>query len=388
MAPTSAASMGPQPSSRGNQTRERRRSVEWRKSGASMGPQPSSRGNASPSATASLQTLSSYASMGPQPSSRGNCPKSRVGEPSRADQLQWGRNLPVAEIAKHTATPTRSERHSMGPQPSSRGNARILWRARRASMGPQPSSRGNQWADDKWTEAVIADRLQWGRNLPVAEIVDITPLSGCHTKLLELQWGRNLPVAEICLSRNIAKRSKASFNGAATFQSRKCLDVVTNRTGVAGFNGAATFQSRKFGRERTLSAQVSGARRLQWGRNLPVAEIRLGEFEVRKRLYSALGFNGAATFQSRKLGSGGPSLPAGRVRASMGPQPSSRGNKYGQLPNRVRYAVPSSFNGAATFQSRKCPECPWHSRLPAPSTLRFNGAATFQSRKSQPVLAS
>ena len=136
-------------------------------------------------------------------------------------KLQWGRNLPVAEISCHDST-TRPESH--------------------ASMGPQPSSRGN--SDRRLPETRRTRWLQWGRNLPVAEM-------GRYRITLEeieraLQWGRNLPVAEMAANAGWA----------------------------------------------AVASEV-----LQWGRNLPVAEIEL-----------TLGaLKSTAT-------------------ASMGPQPSSRGN--------------------------------------------------------------
>ena len=82
-------------------------------------------------------------------------------------------------------------------------------------MGPQPSSRGNLFGGDYNVEGI------------------------------ELQWGRNLPVAEI--SRGDTGLSQLPrFNGAATFQSRK-FRVGEADAGAARprFNGAATFQSRK-----------------------------------------------------------------------------------------------------------------------------------------------
>ena len=59
-------------------------------------------------------------------------------------------------------------------------------------MGPQPSSRGNLY--DLWGGADV---------------------------IRELQWGRNLPVAEIFQRAQDAFEEERSFNGAATFQSRK-----------------------------------------------------------------------------------------------------------------------------------------------------------------------
>ena len=63
----------------------------------------------------------------------------------------------------------------------------------------------------------------------------------------------------------------------------------------------------------------------------------------------------------------------------MGPQPSSRGNQVRQRGTAFgRSGI--GFNGAATFQSRKCAIARTY-RPSAFSASRFNGAATFQSRK-------
>ena len=59
------------------------------------------------------------------------------------------------------------------------------------------------------------------------------------------------------------------FNGAATFQSRKLTIFGAVSRMLSRFNGAATFQSRK------PDGRVVGAEyvvRLQWGRDLSVAE--------------------------------------------------------------------------------------------------------------------
>ena len=90
----------------------------------------------------------------------------------------------------------------MGPQPSSRGNRRITreqiaGESRLASMGPQPSSRGNVCSPSS-NGPVAPDRvLQWGRNLPVAEIALRASAIGMQRSCSLLQWGRNLPVAEM-----------------------------------------------------------------------------------------------------------------------------------------------------------------------------------------------
>ena len=159
-------------------------------------------------------------------------------------------------------------------------------------MGPQPSSRGN--SNRTVSASVLSLSLQWGRNLPVAEIRSSPDISATSPTMLqwgpqpssrgnvmglimvhlsltasmgpqpsqsrksvalsvgpggqpELQWGRNLPVAEIRRAVGRTGRATLSFNGAATFQSRKMRPAL------------APIDSRSMG--------------LQWGRNLPVAEI-------------------------------------------------------------------------------------------------------------------
>ena len=145
----------------------------------------------------------------------------------------------------------------MGPQPSSRGNqfvAELLGgvpRVLHASMGPQPSSRGNL-------------RLP-GQTADIASYIQ------------SLQWGRNLPVAEItvyCRGSSLPDYPPCRFNGAATFQSRKyCSGRFRPPSRRSCFNGAATFQSRKLTLTRFAGNPDFGATVLQWGRNLPVAEI-------------------------------------------------------------------------------------------------------------------
>ena len=72
-------------------------------------------------------------------------------------------------------------------------------------MGPQPSSRGNLRAQN--TDWDRSNRLQWGRNLPVAEIM---PDVGVISPGIVLQWGRNLPVAEIAWSPRFARVLRGS----------------------------------------------------------------------------------------------------------------------------------------------------------------------------------
>src|SRR6266536_696721 len=115
------ASMGPRPPGRGNETEQ----VDDRVvTGASMGPRPPGRGNRS---IVKAVLTRRKASMGPRPPGRGN------------DVLKKAPNLNVCA--------------SMGPRPPGRGNMDQII-GRRLAPGPQG--------------------LQWGRDLPVAEILSLS----------------------------------------------------------------------------------------------------------------------------------------------------------------------------------------------------------------------
>ena len=181
-----------------------------------MGPQPSSRGNNTASTRAAPCVR---ASMGPQPSSRGNA-------------------------SRCPATPT-SMAASMGPQPSSRGNmSAARWNAvsSTASMGPQPSSRGNSPCEHITPSS--------GRLCFNGAATFQSRKSACAQDRPRpsnrLQWGRNLPVAEMGNRTDGKSDEPPCFNGAATFQSRKLLPPLLPPPNPTCFNGAATFQSRKF----------------------------------------------------------------------------------------------------------------------------------------------
>ena len=209
------ASMGPQPSSRGNRNHRRRVGADNR---ASMGPQPSSRGNSSRINWRAIWSASRFNGAATFQSRK--CAVS-VRLASGADRrLQWGRNLPVAEIPA-ASTGRRSGRPRFNGAATfqsrkCRRSGELFFRLG-ASMGPQPSSRGNYAGNEAHHSLGLL--LQWGRNLPVAEI-NSPRFSILWTVVL--QWGRNLPVAEITISRATPTARTPSFNGAATFQSRKC----------------------------------------------------------------------------------------------------------------------------------------------------------------------
>ena len=187
-----------------------------------------------------------------------------------------------------------------------------------ASMGPRLGSRGKRDVDQLGSQT--KSRLQWGRDLEVAER------------------------RKACL---YAARIDG-FNGAATWKSRKGSYTDAFGTKLSSFNGAATWKSRKVGDPLGM-AEPSLA--LQWGRDLEVAESS----RLRNQRGYRCCFNGAATWKSRKgrqarrtfleLGTAsmGPRLGSrgkrkGRkaddpdARASMGPRLGSRGKCAAMLP--------------------------------------------------------
>ena len=265
---------------------------------------------------------------------------STCNEIHQSTQLQWGRDLSVAEgpqeysefyaiLRFNGAATFRSRKGSEEGLPHGRD--------RPASMGPRPFGRGR-------------------KHLPTKR----------RRNARGLQWGRDLSVAEGCRRRAARPLEVFSFNGAATFRSRKVGHQPRQRRAL--FN--ASMGPRPFGRGRILLGWImatpkqvlqwgrdlsvaegagpaggsAGGDKLQWGRDLSVAE----GMPIPRAAPPTTSFNGAATFRSRK---------APVVRRPL--------------------RLPLSFNGAATFRSRKASTSP-PAHPPNPS---FNGAATFRSRK-------
>ena len=141
----------------------------------------------------------------------------RKAAPDSADctysvELQWGRNLTVAEGSLESAP--------------------LIWSLKLQWGRNLTVAEGDAYS----FKEVYADPLQWGRNLTVAEgtIADTVRLNkltasmgpqldSCGRRLMSpsmkdtssLQWGRNLTVAE---GMNVNERRPATrcFNGAAT----------------------------------------------------------------------------------------------------------------------------------------------------------------------------
>ena len=248
------------------------------------------------------------ASMGPRPFSRGDEKCNAISEVHSCSELQWGRDLSVAETCSSSVPSAECEHASMGPRPFSRGDklsgdsdtpavASMTFQSRRrdaASMGPRPFSRGD-----------LATVL-----LPLA-----------------MTFHRGDQVC--CLLQEV-------FNGAATFQSRRPLQALKLGDPGSCINGAATFQSRRPYRRPTCG--------LQWGRDLSVAETSasywinklLGPRPFRTSVMCSISakpsFNGAATFQSRRHE--GLGIRVQGAPASMGPRPFSRGDSR-HFPHRA-----------------------------------------------------
>ena len=307
------------------------RAVFIRQGTASMGPQPFGCGRYHVDEVGEFPVA---ASMGPQPFGCGRGRTARPGarRPGRfngaatfrlrkaghspaphfgVSELQWGRNLSVAEgsmtalksklilrfngaatfrLRKGAPRPRARPRPraSMGPQPFGCGRDRHPGRPAgggAASMGPQPFGCGRTLTVAK---AYPGRPLQWGRNLSVAEgegggaqkesarVASMGPQPfGCGRSLMPrvrspcpmLQWGRNLSVAEGELGQ-CNHLVVPGFNGAATFRLRKATRGRPQGRLAERFNGAATFRLRK---ARCVGVTVSAAQR-QWGRNLSVAE--------------------------------------------------------------------------------------------------------------------
>src|ERR1700733_12318825 len=121
-----------------------------------MGPRSVDRGN-SQAGRGSKQAQ--HASMGPRSVDRGNAEV--FTEPDVGLQLQWGRDLLIAETFEITTTEEGVSPAPMGPRSVDRGNP-----GRPSSPSP-------------------ADWLQWGRDLLIAETTWASRLS---TPSSLLQW--------------------------------------------------------------------------------------------------------------------------------------------------------------------------------------------------------
>ena len=125
--------------------------------------------------------------MGPQHDSCGRLSDEWIEVGS--GNLQWGRNMIVAEGVHVLVVSHVAQRPSMGPQHDSCGRV-PLWHAlaasRGPSMGPQHDSCGRRFM--------------------------FSPLCA----IAALQWGRNMIVAEGRPACSLRSAARITFNGAAT----------------------------------------------------------------------------------------------------------------------------------------------------------------------------
>ena len=217
-----------------------------------------------------------------------------VGEGAKREaaphQLQWGRDLSVAECTRGAGGNGRRGRASMGPRPFGRGmRGKSVAQAPQgqASMGPRPFGRGMPKKRRKGSlsscsfngAATFRSRnvlsrcrrpsdspLQWGRDLSVAECTWSGKSDDAQiaASMGPRPFGRGMRRSQMRLLRRASR-----FNGAATFRSRNARAARSADRTAVRFNGAATFRSRNG----VDSARPPlPARLLQWGRDLSVAE--------------------------------------------------------------------------------------------------------------------
>ena len=228
------------------------------------------------------------------------------GLPAALKPLQWGRNLIVAEgrewpVGGYWVTVLQWGRNLIVAEGAL--SLRQTSDRCKASMGPQLDSCGRLTAPPFFKTLIW---LQWGRNLIVAE--GFKKVALCLA-LTELQWGRNLIVAEGADRALYGHDFEASMGPQLDSCGRPAVLVPM----LEGLTASMGPQLDSCGRAcRRLSSAMHG--RLQWGRNLIVAEggsrsgiarqmsasmgpqlDSCGRFCLRRWPYWGQRFNGAAT---------------------------------------------------------------------------------------------
>ncbi len=133
-------------------------------------------------------------------------------------ELQWSRDLSIAETPQAGRPLREARRASMEPRSFDRGN-------RACPRTPEYSPRFNG-------AAIFRSRKR--ANL------------GAESEVIEeLQWSRDLSIAETSPRPASRSRPAAGFNGAAIFRSRKLAVDGGEQLRILRFNGAAIFRSRK-----------------------------------------------------------------------------------------------------------------------------------------------
>ena len=217
-------------------------------------------------------------------------------------RLQWGLDFSAEEITGSKWNDKRRHASSMGPRLFSRGNKEAPARTIGNSKVFNGASTFQPRKSDTWLQCnSISEPLQWGLDFSAEEIAEIRRIAQFN---IELQWGLDFSAEEISARPGNRNDQGASFNGASTFQPRKCC-----------FSYATSFCIYM----------------LQWGLDFSAEEMYLEPFP---HIRIAKGFNGASTFQPRKYGPA--RLSARRDRhTSMGPRLFSRGNATGHFGYRL-----------------------------------------------------
>ena len=229
---------------------------------------------------------------------------------------------------------------SMGPRVFARGNARKACRLvpyHQASMGPRVFARGNFGNEVQqccWHAASMGPRVFARGNSCSSK----TPASTCTCFN---------GAASFCSRKCLRTDERRGRILSASMGPR-----VFARGNLRCKYGISLVQLLQWGREFLLAemlAQHARAPRtvagLQWGREFLLAEISVSAELLRVKLWASMGprvfARGNAT-PKRRCG--------GRRWASMGPRVFARGNS---APARKRRPSPMGFNGAASFCSRK-----------------------------------
>ena len=157
----------------------------------------------------------------------------------------------------------------MGPRPFSHGNYLSLFLFRgfiSASMGPRPFSHGNLGRQRR----ELREQLASMGPRPFSHGNSDHP--GAHGLAVPASMGPRpfshgnhllLPQSQVLLHR---------LQWGRDLSVTETWDLTPTNDGVSGFNGAATFQSRKPPNPDHAQINLSG---LQWGRDLSVTETRI-----------------------------------------------------------------------------------------------------------------
>ena len=131
-------------------------------------------------------------------------------------------------------------------------------------MGPRPFSHGNLTSSS--ASLLTLSSFNGAATFQSRKHVTARIVSGIHW----LQWGRDLSVTETWKNATARARTRRSFNGAATFQSRKLRWSRAALVGVEELQWGRDLSVTETYRKSAISMPFT--RLLQWGRDLSVTE--------------------------------------------------------------------------------------------------------------------